>query len=78
MDKIEKSGLGCMRWLIIYDPEIELNIFLEDCRKFPNFALHLTSIKDVEDVIFKELEQDATQESSQGATKKQKKSRETR
>ena len=66
MDKIEKSGPGCVRWLITYDPEIELNIFLEDCRKFPNFALHLTSIKDVEDVTFKELEQDATQESSQG------------
>ena len=66
--KIYKTGEGCVRWLITHDPEIELNMFLEDCRIFPNSTTHYIPNKDVIEVTFKELEQDAAQESLQKKT----------
>jgi len=60
MDKIKRDGPGCYVWMRIYDSEDELRLFMCDCclSLIPQWSLTSLSLK--------ELEQDATQESSQG------------
>jgi len=60
MDKIEKNGPGCFVWMRLYNDEDELLDFLASCDKIFITQYHFRG------VTIKELEQDATQESSQG------------
>jgi len=61
MDKIEKNGPGCYVWMRFFTREDELESFLADCGISRIGLISLSMLR------IKELEQDATQESSKGS-----------
>jgi len=75
MNKIEEEGPGCKYWMRISDFEYDLHLFYYDCYfvslKCPETDKYLRVIRPLRPwvTLYKtltELEQNATQESSQG------------